>query len=369
MARAAHEHVRAVARRFQLPGDFLDVAPCGDGHINDTYAVRFDQAGVGVRYVLQRLNPAVFGDPAGLMDNVVRVTRHLRRKLEEAGAAEVSRRVLTLLPTRAGQPYHRDAEGTVWRAYLFVEQTVTHAVLASPQQAEAVAHAFGAFQAMLLDLPGLRLVEVIPGFHDARRRFEALQRAVAADVCNRAAEVKRELAFVQDREALLDVLADLHARGDLPERITHNDTKVSNLLFDARTGRALCVIDLDTVMPGLALFDFGDMVRTAASTAPEDAQDLGAMALSRPHFEALARGYWQATRGFLTPCEKEHLVFSGKWMTLVMGIRFLTDYLLGDTYYKVYRGGHNLDRCRAQFKLVESIEAQEAALNRFVEQL
>lgn len=363
------EDVIAVARHFQIYGDPFDATPYGSGHINDTYAVRYDQAGTIVRYVFQRVNTAIFEDTVALMDNVARVTRHVRKKLEAAGASEISRRVLTLVPSRDGQLYYQNGAGACWRVYLMIENSEAHDVLATPQQAEAVARAFGRFQEMMVDLPGPRLAEVLPGFHDARKRFDALVRAAEADACNRAADVKQEIGFVMDREDIVDVLAVLYARDEIPERITHNDAKLNNLLFDAQTGEALCVIDLDTVMPGLALYDFGDMVRTAACTASEDTPDLSSVALSRSYFEALARGYWSVAQAFLTPQEKAHLVFSGKWMTLVMGMRFLTDYLAGDTYYKIHWSTHNLDRCRTQFKLIESIEAQEEDLNRFVEQL
>lgn len=369
MVKASHRKFLEIARQFQLPGDFLDAAPCGKGHINDTFQVRFDQAGIIVRYIFQNLNTSVFQNPVGLMNNIVRVTGHIRRKLEEAGTAEISRRVLTLIPSRHGSYFYQEPDGHFWRVYLFVENTVTHEVIESPGQAEEVARIFGQFQEMLADLPGAPLVETIPGFHNARKRFIALQQAIEKDMYNRAAAVRSEIDFAMEREAIVDVLENLHKHGEIPVRITHNDTKINNVLFDQDTDRGLCVIDLDTVMPGLTLFDFGDMVRTAASTAGEDEQDLAKVRLSQPNFEALARGYWSTVEHLLWPAEKAHLVFAGKLITFVMGIRFLTDYLSGDTYYKIHRSTHNLDRCRTQFKLVESIEHQEETLNRFIERL
>ncbi|ARA94251.1 mucin desulfatase [Rhodothermaceae bacterium RA] len=365
----ATEDVQAITRQFQIPGDYLDARPLGTGHINDTYVVRVDQAGVIVRYLVQRLNTAIFRDPQGLMDNMVRVTAHLRARLEAAGTAGVSRRVLTLLPSRTGTPYHRTADGHLWRALLFIEGAETYEVVDAPWQAEEAGRAFGRFQAMLCDLPGPRLSETIPQFHDVRRRFDAFEQAVKADVCGRAAGVRAEVSFARARAGLADAIDTLQTREGLPERITHNDTKINNLLFDRATGHGLCVVDLDTVMPGFVLYDFGDLMRTAASTAAEDERDLARVGLNPSHFEALVRGYLAATQPFLTPVERRHLVLGGKLMTFVMGLRFLTDHLEGDVYYKVDRPGHNLDRCRAQFRLLEAMEVEEDALVRIVERV
>ena len=356
--------VQAAAACFEMPGRFAGAEPCGGGHINGTFAVRFDQGGTPVRYLVQRLNTAVFPDPAALVGNTVRVTTHLRQKLDRAGVPDAARRVPTPIPTRDGRFFHQDDEGHVWRAFAYVEGTTTPAVVAAPSQAGAAARLFGQFVAGLADLPAPPLAETIPAFHDGARRLAAFRQAVEADVCNRAAPVAAEIAFVHARAALMALPTRLRDRGVLPLRTVHNDAKVGNVLFDADTGEALCVVDLDTTMPGLVLYDFGDLVRTAAATRAEDVP--AGMALSRPHFECIARGYWQATRPFITPEEKAHLVLAGKWMALLMGVRFLTDYLAGDRYYQTHRPGHNLDRCRAQFRLVESIERQEGALEAFV---
>ena len=211
--------------------------------------------------------------------------------------------------------------------------------------------------------------ETIPEFHHTRSRYEALIRAIESDSEGRVNSVAEEIAFARSREAMVDKLLDEHARGDLPERVTHNDTKLNNVMFDLASGEAICVIDLDTVMPGLVLYDFGDLVRTATSPALEDEKDLSKVTMQRPMFEALAQGYVDATRSFLLPAEKARLAFSGKLITFEIGLRFLTDFLKGDTYFKTHRPGHNLDRCRTQFKLVESIEEQETAMQRFVDTL
>jgi hypothetical protein len=353
--------LRAVSREFHIAGEFVLAEPYGSGHINDTYCVTFNQGGSPVRYIFQRINHNVFKNPVTLMENVGRVTAHLADKL--AGEADFSRRVLTLIPARAGGGWHCDADGNYWRVYIFIENARTHDAVQSPQQAFEAAKAFGRFQQLLADLPSPRLHDTIPDFHHTPKRFAALEQAISEDVANRAAGAKAEIEFALRHKRLTSVLLDKK----LPERVTHNDTKFNNVMLDDATGEGICVIDLDTVMPGLALYDFGDMVRTATSPAKEDERDLGKVAMQFPMFEALVRGYLAAAGGFLTPEERRHLAVAGQLITFEIGIRFLTDYLEGDAYFKVHREGHNLDRCRTQFKLVESIEQQLPAMNKLVE--
>jgi hypothetical protein len=352
--------IRAVARQFTMPGDFINAAPYGSGHINDTYCVEFDQGGARVRYVVQRINHLIFKNPPALMENIQRVTAHLGQK--SAATSDASRRLLTLIPARDGQPYYRDAQGDHWRVYIFLEKARTFDAVENPRQAFEAAKAFGQFQKLLADLPAPRLHDTIPDFHHTPKRFAALEQAMETDTANRAHLAKAELAFALQRKSATRILIDAR----LPERVTHNDTKFNNVMLDDATGEGICVIDLDTVMPGLALYDFGDMVRTTTSPAREDERDLSKVRMQFPMFEALARGYLAAA-DFLTPAEKKFLPFSGKLITLEIGLRFLTDFLTGDTYFKVHREGHNLDRCRTQFKLVESIEEQEAAMEKLVE--
>lgn len=353
--------VRAVARHFQIHGEFLGAEPYGSGHINDTYCARFDQGGAPVRYVLQRINHNIFKNPVALMANIERVTAHLGAKT--AGQPDASRRVLTLIPARDGAAYHRDADGNHWRAYIFIEKARTFDAVESTEQAFKAAKAFGQFQKLLADLPAPRLHDTIPDFHHTPKRFAALEQAIRADTANRAQLCRPEIDFALAHKAICSVLLD----ANLPERVTHNDTKFNNVMLDDATGEGICVIDLDTVMPGLALYDFGDMVRTTTSPAKEDERDLAKVTMQFPMFEALARGYLGAAGGFLTPAEKKFLPFSGKLITFEIGLRFLTDFLAGDVYFKVHREGHNLDRCRTQFKLVESIEQQEEKMNQLVE--
>ena len=355
--------VRAVARQFQLHGEFLEATPYGSGHINDTYCAVFDQAGVKNRYILQRINHNIFKNPVALMENIHRVTVHLAYKA--GGTSDFSRRVLTLVSTRDGGFYHRDAEGNHWRAYLLIEKARTYDAVESTEQAFKAARAFGNFQKLLADLPAPRLHDTIPDFHHTPKRFANLEKAIEANVAKRCDLARAEIEFALRHKAMCSMLLD----ANLPERVTHNDTKFNNVMLDDATGEGICVIDLDTVMPGLALYDFGDMVRTTTSPTREDELDLTKVGMQFPMFEALVRGYLSTAAEFLTPAEKKLLPLSGKLITFEIGIRFLTDYLAGDVYFKVHREHHNLDRCRTQFKLVESIESQEERMNQLVESI
>ena len=358
-----------VVRAFSIHGHFRAGKPHGSGHINDTFAVTTEQAGTPVRYLLQRINDRIFKDVPALMENIERVTTQARRRAEGAGGGDASRRALTLVRTRDGRTYHRDEAGGWWRCYLFIEGARTHDVIGSPRQAREAARAFGEFQRMLVDLPGGRLHETIPHFHDTRRRFEALRRAIEADVHGRAATARKEIAFACEQEARVDLLLALQARGEMPERVTHNDTKLNNVMIDDVTQEGICVVDLDTVMPGLALYDFGDMVRSATNAAAEDEGDESRVQARLPIFEALVEGYLAAARSFLNHAEIEHLADAGPLITLEIGMRFLTDYLEGDVYFKTRRPGHNLDRARNQFALVRCLDAQRAEMKAIVRRL
>lgn len=362
-----NHNIGEVFARFQLQGTLVAAAPYGSGHINDTYAVVADQAGTSVRYILQRINHTIFKDPVRLMDNINRVTSHQQAQL--VGVRDATRRSLTVLASRDGQPYVMDSQGGYWRCYLFIEHARTYDAVENVQQAYEAARAFGRFQATLDNLPGGRLYETIPQFHDTPRRFAALLDAIGRDAEGRAGGVQAEIDFFLRREHETAHLINLNRSGRIPERITHNDTKLNNVMLDDKTGEGICVIDLDTVMPGLALYDFGDLVRTATSPAREDEKNLERVYMQMPMFVALARGYLSSTSHFLTPDEVENLPFAGKLITLEVGMRFLTDYLNGDVYFKVARPDHNLDRCRTQIRLVESIEEQSEDMQREVQTL
>ncbi len=355
--------VRAIAQQFQFHGQVSSFAPHGNGHINDTYLVTCEAAPAPARYILQHINRNVFHNPVAVMQNIERVTAHLAA--QSASEADGAGRSLQLIPTRDGRNWYLDADGETWRAYRFIQNARTYETVTSVEQAFQAAVAFGGFQQQLANLPPPRLQDTIPDFHHTPKRFMALERAIADDAVGRAAIVQPEIEFALARQSITSVLLN----AGLPERITHNDTKFNNVLLDDVTGHAVCVVDLDTVMPGLALYDFGDMVRTTTSPADEDERDLSKVTMQFPMFEALVRGYLQAAGGFLTAAEKQYIAFSGKLITFEIGIRFLADHLAGDTYFKVHREGHNLDRCRTQFKLVESIERQEEKMNRLVESL
>jgi hypothetical protein len=356
------EHdVSAIACQFQIDGEFAGATTHGSGHINDSYCATFHQAGMPVRYILQRINHNIFKNPIAVMENIQRVTSHLAAKV--SGDPDRSRLVLTLVPARDERAWHVDRDGSYWRTYRFIENAHTYDVVESADQAFQAGKAFGRFQKLLVDLPAPRLHDTIKDFHDTPKRFMALEKAIASDVAGRAIFAGREIEFAFAHRSITSVLID----ANLPERITHNDTKFNNVMLDDVTGEGICVIDLDTAMPGLALHDFGDMVRTATSPANEDEQDLSKVTMQFSMFEALLRGYLASAGDFLTKAEKQHLVFSGKLMTFEQGIRFLTDYLRGDVYYKVNRDEQNLDRCRTQFKLLESIEQQEERMHRLVQ--
>ncbi|MBP7275333.1 MAG: aminoglycoside phosphotransferase family protein [Kiritimatiellae bacterium] len=358
--------LRAIAGAFQIPGDFAEAAPYGSGHINDTFAVTFRQGGTPVRYILQRINHNVFKQPEALMRNVERVCAHVRAKLETAGTPDASRRGLTLIPTRDGRSWHVDAQGNYWRAYIFIENATTYDQIETAGQAREAARAFGAFQCLLADLPAPRLADTIPNFHHTRSRFDDLRRAIEADSARRAAGARAEIDWALKNEAMVDVLLRAQAEGRIPERVTHNDTKLNNVMLDDQTSEGVCVIDLDTVMPGLTLYDFGDMCRTATRPTAEDETDLSKVEVQLDMFQALVEGYLSSAGAFLVPAERDHLVFSTRLITFEIGLRFLTDFLQGDVYFKTHRPGHNLDRCRVQFKMVESFERNEKEMNRIV---
>jgi hypothetical protein len=354
-----------IAAAFQCPGKYLGDAPYGSGHINDTFKVYYEVGGQEAHYIHQRINHEIFKDVPGLMENIGRVTRHQRAKFEAVGADQIDRRVLTLIPTIDGKDYHKDADGNFWRTYVFVEDAVGIDVIENTGQAYESAKAFGEFQCQLADLPG-RLNDTIPNFHHTRSRYDTLMQAIEDDSHGRAADVQAEIAFVMEREDVVDVVIDLMASGAMPERVTHNDTKLNNVLIDNATGKGMCVIDLDTVMPGSVLYDFGDMIRTTTNQAVEDEADLSKVEMNIDYFKALVKGYLETASGFLTEKERELLAFSGKLITFEIGLRFLTDHLQGDTYFKTHREGQNIDRCRKQFKMVQSMEEQMDAMQAIV---
>lgn len=356
----------ACAGRFAVAGELVSLVPHTAGLINHSWVATFAGPEGSRSYFLQRINRYVFRRPEEVMENMVRVTRHVAGGLAREGATDPTRRVLTLVPTREGGSHHVDARGETWRLLVYIEGTRSTLHAETAAQAHETARAFGRYIRQLQDLPGPRLFETIPAFHDTPSRVAALERAVAADTDGRAPGARREIEAVLDRRALACTLADRAAKGELAERPTHNDAKIANVLFDERSGEALCVVDLDTVMPGLALHDFGDLARSMASGSPEDETDLDRVAVRVPMFEALARGFVEGAGDALSPLERSLLVTAAEVITLEQAARFLTDHLEGDLYYRIDHPGHNLERTRAQVRLVESLEQREDELLRAV---
>lgn len=358
--------VRAIAARFSLEGAIEDVRPLPGGHINESYRVDVERKGRVRSYLLQRLNSRVFPRPELVMENVARVTEHVAKRFEGDGTADRERRAPTLVPTRAGRGWHTEPDGTCWRALPFVTGAVTRERPRSPDDARVAARAFGEFLRLLADLENPPLHETIPGFHDTAARIARLEAVVRADPCGRAAQAREETDAVTAQRVLAGVLPPLLASGAVPRRIAHNDAKLSNVLLDERTGEALCVVDLDTVMPGSALFDFGDMVRSMTSPTAEDEAATARVAVRLSYFEALVEGYLGVVGTLLTRAERDLLVFSGRLVTLEQAVRFLTDHLDGDRYYRIERPGHNLARCRTQLALLRSLTLEAPRLDAIV---
>ena len=356
---------KEVIENFQFEGEYTEGIPYGSGHINDTFRVTFQHKGETKRYILQRMNNQIFLNPEELMENVVGVTSWLRKKIVENGG-EPERETLNLVPAKDGKAFYKDSEGEYWRVYLFIEGAKTYDLVENQEDFYQSAVAFGRFQGLLADYPAETLHETIQDFHNTVKRLDTLKKAVEADGCGRAAQVQEEIQFVLDREALAHKLCDMQAEGKLPLRVTHNDTKLNNIMIDDETRKAICVIDLDTVMPGLSVNDFGDSIRFGASTGAEDEPDLSKVSCSMELFELYTKGFVEGCKGSLTEEELDMLPVGAMTMTYECGMRFLTDYLEGDHYFKIHREGHNLDRCRTQFKLVKDMEEKWNQMNEIV---
>lgn len=332
------------------------VKPFGAGHINETYAVYMPgENGDELSYVLQRVNSNVFKDPAGVMDNIFGVTEYLRNEIRKEGG-DPDRETLAYIKTKSGCNYFEDSEGEPWRCYNYIPDSVCYQLVEDPEQFYQSGSSFGHFLKQLGNYPASKLNETIPDFHNTVKRFEAFQVALKRDLKNRAASCKNEIQFVLDREKDCGVLVEKQEKGTLPLRVTHNDTKLNNILFDAKSGKGLCIIDLDTIMPGLAANDFGDSIRFGAATAAEDEKNLDFMHFDLSLYELYVKGYLEETKDVLTEEEIRSLPWGARLMTLECGIRFLTDYLQGDTYFKTEYPEHNLVRARTQFRLVDEME-------------
>jgi len=345
-----------VMNQYGLTPEMYEAVSYGNGHINDTFLVSPRiQYWADACYILQRINTTVFRNPDALMENITGVTDFLRKDIEKHNG-DTYRETLTVLNTKENGTMAKDSEGGCWRLYLFVKKTVSCETVENPIVFRNAGVAFGRFMKRLANYPAHTLHETIPHFHNTRQRFENLRQAVIADTVGRAKNVQSEIDFFYKRESEYGILLDLLEKVKLPLRVTHNDTKLNNILFDADSGEGICVVDLDTVMPGLCLYDFGDAIRFGANTAAEDEMDLSKVTLSLELFEAYTKGYLSETADVLTPLERELLPTGSKMMTVECGMRFLTDYLYGDVYFKIKHQHHNLDRARTQVALTADME-------------
>jgi len=348
------------AEKFKIEGNIVSSVPFGSGHINDTFKIVTD-SDKKEQYLLQRINHHVFRNVDGLMDNIERVCLHLKQKLAHLGQEEVAKRTMTLIPTWDGQHYYKDEQGDYWRVFILIPETRSYDILETTDQAFSGGMAFGQFQKQLSDLDPTTIVEVLPNFHNIEFRMNNLREAIANDRVNRVAEVQDLLDYIFEREDKMRTILELGRANKLPLRITHNDTKFNNVLLDSND-QVQCVIDLDTVMPGYVAYDFGDAIRTIINSAAEDEADLSKIVLNVPLFEAFTAGYLSEAKEFLNETEVESLIHGVHLLPYMQAVRFLTDYIDGDTYYKIAYPEHNLVRTKAQLKLVQELEANHKVL-------
>ncbi len=354
----------AIATEFKTDGIPQKSEPFGCGHINDTFLITTDTEHL---YVLQRINTNVFKNPKLLMDNYASVTEYLKKYIANEGG-NPERGTLNLIPTKAGENW-LEKDGKCWRMTIYIDNTVTIQIVQNAQDFYWAGRAFGKFTCQLADYPSETLGETIPNFHNTPSRYRDFEKAVEDDVCGRAASVKAEIDFARTQKEYTSLFVDMLDKGELPLRVTHNDTKLNNVLLDEKTGEPVAVVDLDTVMPGLSLYDFGDSIRFGTNPAAEDEKDLSKVYCDLNYFESYAKGYLEECGKSLTENELRMLPHAGKMMTLECGLRFLTDYLNGDTYFKIHREEHNLDRCRTQFKLVEDMTGKIEDMRRIIDNI
>ena len=359
--------IEEAVQNFRYGGKLIDMRPYGSGHINDTYLLTFAIEEMGkMNVILQKMNTTIFKEPEKLMENILGVTSYLRDRIIENGG-DPERETLNVIHTKDGKSYFVDSEGGYWRSYIFVTDATSYDQVENVDDFYQSAVSFGNFQKLLAEYPAETLHETIEGFHDTRARFATFKKAVEEDICNRAESVQEEIRFVLEHEGVANYFAELLDNNEIPLRVTHNDTKLNNIMIDNKSRKGICVIDLDTVMPGLAMNDFGDSIRFGASTATEDERDLSKVSCDMELFDIYTKGFIEGCDGKLTEKEIDLLPMGAKVMTFECGMRFLTDYLQGDVYFKVHREGHNLDRCRTQFKLVKDMEEKWETMKKIVE--
>ncbi|MGQ9620898.1 MAG: phosphotransferase enzyme family protein [Bacteroidales bacterium] len=360
--------LRDLFEKFLVEGTYLEGIPFGSGHIHDTFLIRTAEAQMD-DYIFQRFNNNVFREIQKVQENISRVTAHLKKKIQNLPGSDPKRETLTLIPAKNNNLWLEGADGKLWRAFLFIPRHKTYDVVDSPEKAFEGGRIVGRFQAMLSDLEGPPLHETIPFFHNSEKRLETFYMKVSEDPEGRVKFTEPECGFVDERAEIMKTIHHLGREGKIPVRITHNDTKFNNILFDENTERALCIIDLDTVMPGLVHYDFGDAIRTAANTGAEDEKDLSKVEMDIDLFRAYAAGYLSEIKNVLNETETEYIAFAPLVITFIQGVRFLTDYIDGDKYYKIHHENHNLQRARAQFKLVRSMERQYGEMKKIIREL
>ncbi|MFZ4262975.1 phosphotransferase enzyme family protein [Sphingobacterium sp. HJSM2_6] len=348
------------AKQFNLEGEVLSTSPFGSGHINDTYKITTSSNTNNI-YLLQRINHHIFQDVEGLMNNIEVVCNHLKAKLAHLGEEEVLKRTMTLIPTKTGKNYYEDANGDFWRVFILIPDTRSYDILETTEQAYSGGMAFGQFQKQLSDLDPKKIVEVLPNFHNIDFRMNNLRSAIASNPVGRLDEIQDLLDYIFEREEKMRTILNLGLSGALPLRITHNDTKFNNVLLD-KNDQVQCVIDLDTVMPGYVAYDFGDAIRTIINSAAEDEEDVSKIVLNIPLFRSFTEGYLSEAKDFLTDTEINTLIYAVHLLPYMQAVRFLTDYINGDTYYKIAYATHNLVRTKAQLKLVAELEKHQNEL-------
>ena len=364
-----YNDIKQAIRQFNFEGKYLSAEELRSGNINSTYRLTFVKSdGARQEYILQRINTVVFKDPYAVMENITNVIDHIDKKLRVAGE-DTSRRLLHFVNTKDGSYLCRDSAGAFWRAYVFVDGVTAYNSIDDPALFYEAGRGFGEFQKNLFDFPAELLHETIPDFHNTKRRFYAFVAAIADDKAGRVRELEEEIDFLFDRRKMMSEIVDKIDAGILPTRVTHNDTKLNNVLIDNRTGKAVCVIDLDTVMPGSSLYDYGDAIRFGASTAAEDEADLSKITVNMELFKLFTKGFVEEISNALTKEEIHYLPLGAKVMTCELALRFLTDYINGDEYFKVNSPDHNLIRARAQMKLLTELEAKYDEMVEYVDSL
>ena len=343
--------LKTIIKQFDIIGEVTNIKIYGSGHINTTYRVNTTEE----VYILQKVNTMIFKNMEQLAENVAGVTAYLTEAIKARGG-NPRRETLQVIRTKDGQNYFKGDDGFSYRMYYFITDATCYDTVEKPEDFYESALAFGKFQSLLASYPAETLYETIPNFHHTAKRFETFLQAVENDVYDRASSAQKEIAFVMDHAKDMPVLTDMLEKGELPLRVTHNDTKLNNIMIDNQTGKGICILDLDTVMPGLSVNDFGDAIRFGANTAAEDETDLDKVSLDLGLYEIFVKGFLEGCQGILTENELKMLPMGAKMMSLECGMRFLTDYLEGDTYFRIHRKQHNLDRCRSQFALVADME-------------